>query len=117
MGDFWGLENNQNIKKDCLSCPSLILVNTFRGSTFFDRIKNHLYIEERSLEEAYRGNLCFRRHVPLSKWRQKFFEEFSKNGYSAKARDMLHTHENIKSIVKKMLGKNLTKFLLKVMKR
>lgn len=117
LGDFWGLGKEDCIKKDSLTYPSLVLVYTECGFKTLEKIKNQISIEDKPLELAYQGNLCFRRHVPLSKWRNKFFNEFLKNGYTDRARQMLRPHQNIKSIIKKIVGRNATRFLIRVLGR
>lgn len=54
IGDFWGLNDDLPIEhKNGISC---VLVNTDRGSSFFDSIRPALNWYERDLEEAVKGN-------------------------------------------------------------
>ncbi len=55
IGDFWGLGSLQTIKKQG-EHPSAVLINTPKGQCFFDKIKNTLVYEERSVDECIAGN-------------------------------------------------------------
>lgn len=55
IGDFWGLGELNEIKA-LSDRPSLILLNTEKGQTFFDRAKCNLIFEQRSVAEGICGN-------------------------------------------------------------
>jgi len=56
LGDFWGLGKKEkfeySIKKGCSVC----LINTDKGQTLFNNIKNNIEFYERSINEAIEGN-------------------------------------------------------------
>lgn len=64
IGDFWGIKDNIPQKHDYgISC---ILCNTNKGFSLVNKIKNELYIYERSLEEAVKGNSKLREPHPYN---------------------------------------------------
>ncbi|QOX65170.1 4Fe-4S dicluster domain-containing protein [Anoxybacterium hadale] len=54
IGDFWGIGSVQ--KEDLFQGISLVIVNSRRGELQFERIKDGIVWERRSLEEAAEGN-------------------------------------------------------------
>lgn len=117
LADFWGLKNDAIKKEDNLSYPSLVFVNTEKGYNLFNENKRKWIIVERPIEEAIYGNLSLRRAIPMDRWRSIFFKEYKQYGYEISAKKNLIVHNNIKEIIKKILGKNFTRLILKVMKR
>lgn len=117
IGDFWGLKRDEVEYPDELSYPSLVLVNTRKGMGLWQDVKEGLYIFERPLKEAYDGNLSFKRCIPRSIWRNRFFKEFEKNGYRSAAEHCLADHFNIKEWVKKQIGPKITAELLRILRR
>ena len=55
LADFWGLGELQTIERKS-DRPSLILTNTPRGEAFFQLMKDRLWYEERTVQEAIDGN-------------------------------------------------------------
>ena len=55
IGDYWGLGELNSIRR-ITDRPSLILINTAKGQLLFNEIKDELISEERTVEEAVRGN-------------------------------------------------------------
>lgn len=56
LGDFWGLGKKEDFKYKTEDGVSLILVNTEKGNNIINKIKDNLFIKERTLEEAIEGN-------------------------------------------------------------
>lgn len=56
VGDFWGLGEERPFLGDPDGGVSEVLVNTRKGARLLDLCKEELYCEQRTLEEARRGN-------------------------------------------------------------
>lgn len=86
IGDFWGLEFSDEEKKLGVS---LALVNTLKGDEMLLKAKKNLKIEQRSLEEAVKGNPALLYPVKLNPKRTEFFERIKKEKYSKVVWDLL----------------------------
>lgn len=72
IGDFWGLQSTyENIFKGI----SVVLVNTQKGDRYFDSVKDMIYTEKRTYEEATKGNGCMLKSAPMGMHREEFFEQ------------------------------------------
>lgn len=56
LGDFWGLKRSINKAGRKYRGTSLVLLNTNKGNSYFDRIKSDLVWEIRPIDEAVAGN-------------------------------------------------------------
>ncbi len=56
LGDFWGIGRETPFIHDVQKGLSLVIVNTPKGQLIFENIKECLFEEERSLDEAVMGN-------------------------------------------------------------
>lgn len=56
LGDFWGIGRETPFIHDVQKGLSLVIVNTAKGQLIFENIKECLFEEERSLDEAVMGN-------------------------------------------------------------
>ena len=56
LGDFWGLGKIRKFDYSVKDGVSLILVNSEKGSKLIEDIKDRIFLEERTLEEAMEGN-------------------------------------------------------------
>lgn len=56
IGDFWGLGLKEPFKHGYSGAVSVVLINTKKGVSFFDRVKNKCFYEERPVDEAIEGN-------------------------------------------------------------
>ncbi len=117
LADFWGIKKDSIKLDDNLCYPSLVFVNTKQGKELFEINKKDWNIFKRPIEEAIWGNLSLRRSVPINKYKKKFFTEYPINGYEETAKKFLIEHKGIKDRIKKLIGKNATAFLIKVLKR
>lgn len=68
IGDFWGIEHFTETGKG-VSC---VLVNTEKGKQIINAIRDELYVEERSFEEAYRENPQLKQPSKKHKNRSRF---------------------------------------------
>ena len=117
LADFWGLKDNNFKCKDSLSYPSLVFVNTNKGKELFNGVIDKFEIKERPIQEAIDGNLSLRRALPNNKVKEKFLLMYKKNGYEQSAKKYLIIKKDFKYYIKKILGKKISRILIKVMKR
>lgn len=112
IGDFWGLQGS---KENLFKGISVILVNTEKGKKVLDSVKDKLYLESHTYEEALLGNQCLRVSAPMGEYRSKFYKqiyntEFEKlvwsilgeNKYRLFLKELKYNlRETIKSIIRK----------------
>lgn len=72
IGDFWGLPGT---KGELFKGISVILVNTQKGAEYLERVKDKLFIEQRTYEEASKGNGCLLTSARMGVHRQEFFDK------------------------------------------
>lgn len=112
IGDFWGLPGTAD---DLFKGISVILVNTEKGAMYLDSVKDKLKIEERTYEEASKGNGCLLNPAKMGAHRKEFFDrveetEFEKLVWEllGETRASIFTKElkyNIKSKIKSLFGR------------
>ena len=79
MGDFWGLTFTKEEEKLGVS---VALSNTEKGDKLLMLARKFLYMEERQLEEAVKGNPALIDSVTLNPAREEFFRRIKKESYS-----------------------------------
>ncbi len=73
LADFWGIRINDD-SQDSDGGTSMVMVNTEKGKALWDTISPHVYKEEKSLEEAVSGNVCFYHSIQQGIYREEFME-------------------------------------------
>ena len=73
LADFWGLGKTIPFDKDSSHGCSLILVNTKKGASLLHSVRDKLFLEERTLEEARQGNGQLRGPVQRQPMRDVFY--------------------------------------------
>lgn len=76
--DFWGLGKDSSLSKS--PGPSAILINTDKGNSLFEDIRENLIVEERKVEEAIKGNSHLQSPSLQNPYRKKFIELFTEKG-------------------------------------
>lgn len=81
LGDFWGIDRKV-LQRSYNGKISEMLINTEKGANFFDEIKHLFFYEERSIEEAVKGNEQLSRPMKTD-WRERkrFLNNYQKYGY------------------------------------
>ena len=74
LADFWGLGKNVPFEGDPSKGCSLILVNTDKGGKMLQAVKDKLFLEERTPEEARQGNGQLRAPVSRQPMRDVFYQ-------------------------------------------
>ncbi|WP_289770358.1 Coenzyme F420 hydrogenase/dehydrogenase, beta subunit C-terminal domain [uncultured Duncaniella sp.] len=94
--DFWGL--GRDIDSDMLDLDgvSLILVNTTKGTHYFNEVRDAFNVQERTFEEAKLHNRCLSQPFERLKTRDKFLNICRGKGLitAAKATDPVHRFES-----------------------
>lgn len=109
LADFWGIENINPEMNDNKG-TSLVIVNSLRGNTIFNRIKGKMKFVETDFEKSIKDNPSMTSSVQIPKDRERFFQdlntmEFYKlvNKYKPKE-NLIEKLVNIsKVIIKKIL--------------
>jgi acetyltransferase-like isoleucine patch superfamily enzyme/coenzyme F420-reducing hydrogenase beta subunit len=84
LGDFWGIENTDSKLDDNLG-TSCVLINTEKGSVFFEKCRDNLDIEERTFEEVEPGNRALLFKAPRYPQRNIFFEYLKEHSFEEAA--------------------------------
>lgn len=103
LGDFWGFD----AQKGEFSAPtsnglSLILINTEKGNSYFEGIKNDLIYLERTLEEAVAGNRQLRHASVKHKNYEKFKKYYSILSFEKAAKKCLKIERIIYGLLDKI---------------
>ena len=117
LGDFWGLNEGAIDKPDELAYPSLVFANTDKGRKMLDKIADNFIHVKRRMDEAAAGNLCLRRPIPKHRFHRSFFLSYAQNGYRVAASSYLIETYGWKEITKRILGRRITSWLIKVLHR
>ena len=89
MGDFWGIKS-ADVGEDTDLGTSLVMLNSEKGTSFFERIKSRLFVNKRNFEEACKGNKCILEAPCFHKDRDIFWKDI----------DSMSIIENIKRFCK-----------------
>lgn len=80
IGDFWGISGETVY--DNYAGISVVLVNNEKGQMLFNQIKSSLFIKERTIDEAVKGNPALLKSPTRPKREYEFFEELKKREFS-----------------------------------
>ena len=80
IGDFWGLGKTEPFSHDTSNGVSLVLLNNNKGINYFNDIKENIFFEKRSIEEAIKGNHQLSNPTPKHPNHNKFLELYRTNG-------------------------------------
>jgi len=79
LGDFWGIEKSDSKLMDNNMGTSAILLNSQKGISFFDSIKNNIETEELALSDVLPGNQALIRPITMPTInREEFFKAIDK---------------------------------------
>ncbi len=80
-GNFWGIENISTAFNTTLGV-SMLLVNTEKGQQLFDKIKNQMQVEQRTVQEAIQANDALIKTSVYPQYRDAIYETFIKKGFT-----------------------------------
>lgn len=81
IGDFWGLGDQIPFEFDITNGASVVLINTEKGFSLFDNVKDTIFYEKRTLEEALAGNEQLRHPSIKNENYDKFKELYKEYGF------------------------------------
>ena len=81
IGDFWGLGKDIPFNYPTEDGTSVILVNTEKGQDFIQKLDEKIFLVERSLEEALKGNKQLNYPSSKNKNTLKFKETYKMQGF------------------------------------
>ena len=74
--DFWSYVSTSKKYRNDEKGISLVLINSLKGKELFDEIKKEYVIQNKTLDEAKRGNRCLSRPYPAAKEKNEFWERY-----------------------------------------
>ena len=87
--DFWGLGAEIPFDHPYTGAISAVLVNTAEGQAFFDRCRDALFVEERPVEEAVKGNAQLTAPTPAHPKRAAFEAQYARSGFDQAVKSVL----------------------------
>lgn len=81
IGDFWGLGTEIPWNHPYTGSISLVLINTEKGRIFWDDCKENLFAEERSVDEAVKGNAQLNHPTTMHPKREEFEKLYKQKGF------------------------------------
>ena len=81
IGDFWGLGAEIPWNHPYTGSISAVLTNTEKGKKFWDECSDHFFSEERSVEEAVKGNAQLNYPTPVHPKRAEFEALYKQKGF------------------------------------
>ncbi|MBQ7148649.1 MAG: Coenzyme F420 hydrogenase/dehydrogenase, beta subunit C-terminal domain [Pseudobutyrivibrio sp.] len=123
LGDYWGAEyehpgfvksnGNKSLRNQGMSC---IIVNSDKGASMLDMIREQLFIEESTYEKVALHNKQLLFHLPVSKNRDKYLSQLVSEDYAVIDRDVIDKYSKVSkksyeknnlSIAVRLLSSNL----------
>lgn len=108
IGDFWGIDN-QKFSKEINKGISLILPMTEKGFNLINEIKDCIYLEERTLDEAINGNSQLRHPTSKNKKNEIFKKIYLKKGYNKAIRVAVRKQMVLSKIKNNVIKNSLLK--------
>lgn len=81
IGDFWGLGSETPWNYPYTGSISAVLINTEKGRKFWDECRERFFSEERSVEEAVKGNAQLNHPTPAHPKRAEFERLYKQKGF------------------------------------
>ncbi len=77
IGDFWGISKTDSFLKE-KDGVSIFTANTEKGKSFFDKIKDKVEFDLRTLEEVFKENRAIKESTKKNPLREKFLRDMHK---------------------------------------
>ena len=87
--DFWGLGTEIPFEHPYTGSISAVLLNTEKGALFFGESHSRLFVEERPVSEAIRGNAQLNAPTPVHPYRDAFLEGCAERGFDTTVSELL----------------------------
>lgn len=88
IADFWGCDKNSNLAP-VEKGVSMVLVNTDKGTEFFESVKESISFIPETIENVIRVNSQLQEPSPLHSYRKKFMEIYEKDGFMKASRKVI----------------------------
>lgn len=98
IGDFWGFEEKKPFPVEHPNGLSLILINSKKGRDFFEKIKESLIFQERTVSEAIKGNPQLNYPSKKNANFMRFRKLYEKTGFEKAAKKVLWPYKIAYSI-------------------
>lgn len=105
IGDFWGLGDKTEFRWDKSGGVSAILINTQKGRQLVQNVSNELFLVEREVQEAVKGNTQLRCPAVANQKRDRFLKLYLNRGLKKGIRNVLFK-DFFKYRIKKIIKKN-----------
>lgn len=92
LGDFWGLGKDAPSEMNPTAGVSLVMANTPKGASLIDAIKERWIYEERTADEAVKGNSQLRHPFSCPPDYEAFHVLYRNEGYEASCRKYLTSY-------------------------
>lgn len=87
--DYWGLGTEVPFEHPYTGSVSAVLINSDKGELFFDKCKGKLFVEERPVIEAIKGNAQLNYPTPMHLQRKRFEKLYQKIGFEKAVKEIL----------------------------
>ncbi len=87
--DFWGLGAEIPFNHPYTGAISAVLINTERGQSLFNDCRELLFVEERSVGEAIKGNAQLNKPTPKPENRDEFIRLYQQYGFESTVKTLL----------------------------
>ncbi len=107
--DFWGLGQEIPFEHPYSGAVSAVLINNEVGQKFFNDCCENFFVEERTVEEAVKGNAQLNYPTPEHKKRKQFEELYEQRGFEKAVYHCLKSEikEDKKELSKRLVRHNL----------
>jgi coenzyme F420-reducing hydrogenase beta subunit len=109
LGDFWGIQGVS--KEDLFKGISLVMVNSAKGEDLFNKIKNDIFFERRSLDDAMKGNPSILINDFIGRKNELFFELLDSMSVSKSIKKCLENKAKIADLNPKTFIRRIYKFV------
>jgi acetyltransferase-like isoleucine patch superfamily enzyme/coenzyme F420-reducing hydrogenase beta subunit len=104
LADFWGIENTHpELDNDCGT--SAVLINSEKGSDFFQSVGDTLFYQECTLQEISTGNLCLSQSLEKKPGRDHFFEDIDTMPFTKLLKKHFRVPGRIRGIAMRLYAK------------
>lgn len=115
IGDFWGITKHTNNHSSNMG-TNLVMINSDKGKTYFDKIKKRVNYEQTPIEWAISGNPALLNSISkLSDKREAFFHDLDKMPFDELIKEF-EPHKQSWLKLRLKLLKSRLKFILYVLK-
>ena len=106
IGDYWGIQKQHpEWEKKCKDGVSVVLVNTEKGKTLFDKIVHKADVTESTIEKASAQNTNLHTSAKRPKIRDKYYQSVKAHGFSWANKTMYAGKRYYVNLIKRIILK------------